>query len=494
MKKKILSFGSLIVSAVMCFTFAGCTAKNGEDGAVSFVGLDINPSIEITLDRKDRVVSVYGANEDGKVLLYGEEGIVGESVEDAVGKITVLAVELGYLDENNAAVETSVSTTGKSGEELLKKVNAKISSSAELFDLEVDCKSEGTYSLKRKLEDLKEAYPDSAAIQSLTIAKFKLVSSAAGTGVVTVEEAAEMSNKELIKLISEAHSSSEGYETEDYNEEVSLARAAYDEAYGEALDGIYLSYYMSHHRSRYYYAALYKAYRSSARRLNAIADSFGYARNVSKIALTDEQTAVILEVLGLDDADVLRNSDGNVTIKSAEEYADKFFKNQKGTETKETERSLTDAIHGIEAELRESLGEVSSVYKSQIAAVTGVIMSVVQPFKGMLHNPTIPEDARALIVECAEIVEELKALTADGDLTTEEIRLLAAELGERAQAVLDIMQSDLSAEELAEIETLQEKAIEGISAARENYERAIEEAIAHARRHLEERKAARYRR
>ena len=44
----------------------------------AYVSLDINPAIELIVDKDNNVVSVRGENEDGQVLLYEETGIKGE--------------------------------------------------------------------------------------------------------------------------------------------------------------------------------------------------------------------------------------------------------------------------------------------------------------------------------------------------------------------------------------------------------------------------------
>ena len=131
MKKKILSVCAIVCAFAMCLPLAACSDKRDDGAAVSFVGIDINPSIELTLDAKNKVISVSGANEDGQVLLYGESGIIGESAEKAVEKITKLAVSLGYLDEDNSVVLTNV-TSAKKGkaDDILKKINAKITATA----------------------------------------------------------------------------------------------------------------------------------------------------------------------------------------------------------------------------------------------------------------------------------------------------------------------------------------------------------------------------
>ena len=110
MKKKILAVSALLCAGAMTLSLAACNSDNTEAEAASFVSLDINPSIELTLDKNNKVLSVYGGNEDGQVLLYKEEDFIGVDVETAVEKITSLAVKYGYLDENNKVVETSVTS------------------------------------------------------------------------------------------------------------------------------------------------------------------------------------------------------------------------------------------------------------------------------------------------------------------------------------------------------------------------------------------------
>lgn len=48
---------------------AGCAAKEGKDeGAVSYVGIDVNPSVSLMLDKNNKVVSVIAENEDAQVF------------------------------------------------------------------------------------------------------------------------------------------------------------------------------------------------------------------------------------------------------------------------------------------------------------------------------------------------------------------------------------------------------------------------------------------
>ena len=98
---------ALVLTAALCFSLAACSfgggGKENEDPkvgeATTFVKIDITPSIELTLDENGLVASVYGANDDGVILLYGEEeNLLGKDYETAAAYITDLAAELGIED------------------------------------------------------------------------------------------------------------------------------------------------------------------------------------------------------------------------------------------------------------------------------------------------------------------------------------------------------------------------------------------------------------
>ena len=63
MKKKFWTLVSLLCATAMCLPLAACGGNNnGTAKAVAYVSMDINPSIEFTLDKNNKVISVYGAN------------------------------------------------------------------------------------------------------------------------------------------------------------------------------------------------------------------------------------------------------------------------------------------------------------------------------------------------------------------------------------------------------------------------------------------------
>ncbi len=63
------------------------------------------------------------------MLLYGEDGIIGADIEVATARILELAKEMGYVNESNTVVQTTVSSDKKGKEDsIYSKINAQVTS------------------------------------------------------------------------------------------------------------------------------------------------------------------------------------------------------------------------------------------------------------------------------------------------------------------------------------------------------------------------------
>ena len=212
MKNKLSKILAASLSGAMVVSLAAACGNGGKDEgkAVSYVGIDVNPSVSLVLDKNDTVLSVLADNEDAQVLLYGEN-LVGMSADEAAKKIAELSVELGYLNENNRGVNITVE--GKAdAEKLSSAVEGSFEAAAEGLDLRFT--SEGTFSLNRELNAVKAEYSSDAAIQGLTVGKFKLIAEAQSVeGTLTFTAAADMDVSELLNLISQKAETIEPYAT-----------------------------------------------------------------------------------------------------------------------------------------------------------------------------------------------------------------------------------------------------------------------------------------
>ncbi len=417
--------------------------------AVSYVSVDINPSIELTLDGENKVVSVYGSNEDGRVLLYEEEGIVGADVEAALEKITALAVELGYLDEDNKVVTTNVA--GEGAETLLGKVNAKVTAVAQELGVTVTTDGEGAYSLLRDLEQFKAAYPDNAAIQNISVSDFKLALIASETGEVTLEVAVTMDTDELVALVSNAHTQIEAFATEAYELAKMEANALYTKAFGMAKASVYMEYTAQNlnllNPLPLGYASAYFMYEASACGFEASADALACVERLYHYELSETQVQAVLSALQLEDTAenraLLKNSEGEITVDSVEAYADKLFKNTPASEQlEEAKEALDSALIEAEALANQAIAEAKATYGPQIKDIISrakgglTYISMVKDF--------LPALLKQSIEDFEEIAADVEAVIDTNEFGEGTLRQLAKEMNEKSDAILAELQSKLT--------------------------------------------------
>ena len=202
--KKISAIIAIMLTAVLlCTAFVGCTNKD-KDADKTYVSMDINPSVNLVIDGEGKVESVEAANEDAQVMLYGEV-LVGKTAEEAFELIADLAIECGYLTEENSGVNVTVVAGNGSAEaeaNIGETVKAAFNAEAGKADLNVNINTGASFSLQRQFEYIKGKYPNVNAIQNMSIGKFKLVTElVANDDGVTFEYAATLDNEDLIEKL-----------------------------------------------------------------------------------------------------------------------------------------------------------------------------------------------------------------------------------------------------------------------------------------------------
>ena len=124
--------------SVFAFTSCGKDPKP-EEGTVSRMTVDINPSVEFMIDDQNKVISVTALNDDGSILIVGES-FIGKTPEEATELVVKLASETGYLVEGNVeasenTVKISVSGDSKYAEKLMQDVSKKAESVLAALDI-----------------------------------------------------------------------------------------------------------------------------------------------------------------------------------------------------------------------------------------------------------------------------------------------------------------------------------------------------------------------
>lgn len=186
MKNKNRMFRLATVVAVAAMSLL-CACGGGkvapEEGTLTRMTVDINPSVEFMVDDENKVISVTALNDDGGILIAGE-AFVGKTPEEAVEMVVSLAAETGYLVKGNVeadenTVKISVSGDTKYAKQLAKDVEAKAESVLKSFDIE------------GKVEQIEAM--NTEALRELALL----------TSLYTEEEIAAMEDEQLYAVIAE---------------------------------------------------------------------------------------------------------------------------------------------------------------------------------------------------------------------------------------------------------------------------------------------------
>jgi len=153
--KKVVSIGSLrrnmVGSAAALFLIvAGVAGTYSYNNvlACSYVSLDINPSIEYTLNRQDKVVSVKGLNNDGQKIADELLSVRKVTLKEALQETKQLLTKKNYLKSGSSEdVLIDISANNSARKDTLKKEALSV------FDTE---QTKGELNLVLTESDLKE--------------------------------------------------------------------------------------------------------------------------------------------------------------------------------------------------------------------------------------------------------------------------------------------------------------------------------------------------
>ena len=139
MKKRLISIFLLCTLFLTAISFTSCSNAKPEEGSVTRMTVDINPSVEFMIDDQNKIVSVTALNDDGSILIVGE-AFVGKTPEEAIEMMVTLASDTGYLVQGNAeasenTVKISVSGDSKYAEQLKKDITEKANDTLKALDI-----------------------------------------------------------------------------------------------------------------------------------------------------------------------------------------------------------------------------------------------------------------------------------------------------------------------------------------------------------------------
>lgn len=183
--KITLSCMLVIIAVVVAATVLGRSPiLTTESKPAAVIQLDVNPSVSLVVDENEVVLSVYGENDEGKMIINDEE-IVGLKLTEAIQKIITIESETGYLLKGNVSVtknNISISIEAKT-DEIAEKVQNKVSSTINKVCNELN--------IEENLEIIKTASKEQLVKRAMEL-----------DPTLTEEEANAMSIEELVAYIS----------------------------------------------------------------------------------------------------------------------------------------------------------------------------------------------------------------------------------------------------------------------------------------------------
>lgn len=172
-----------MIAALFLVAFIGVGAY-GWSIPAQYINIDINPSIELTINRYDRIIKMAPLNEDGEKLLESVD-LQLKKYEKGVNAVIETARDLGYLqDEGDVLISISSSNSGRR-EKTQARIEEKVTPEAEVL-----------------LFDSKEH--DQSVKEGLSPGKSKIISKVLESGTnLTKEELADAPVKDLMLRVRE---------------------------------------------------------------------------------------------------------------------------------------------------------------------------------------------------------------------------------------------------------------------------------------------------
>lgn len=448
-KKK--TFISIIAGACVLALVIGIAAivvnKNKDKDQVSYVAVDINPSVEFLVDKDGKVVTVIPENEDAQILLAGEE-LEGLTFEAAIDKVGTLAVKCGYLKNDNNQVTITVSGSVELSASLYDVAKNAIETAGKAVGAVV---TEGTnYLLEREVAYLKSNNQGKEGYDTLTAGKLRLIKTAMlADRTLTMDDAVKMSEEDLVKRVNEYKEYLKGKVKTSLAIATEGATTLYEVSKQAYLDSAYVSVASESLKSdiigggaKTYNAAKYLALNATYGILTGVSDMLDIYK--ANPVITEDD---VLNLLNFVDADAdeeavavvneIKAAYGECTLDNIQKYIKSLAYDEEGnarkleiafqiyTGTEENDQILAAkmALSADGFDLSGILGPISGYIKiggeegsfgemvDSLFSALGVKVSEIKDQATLENAITAVKDARdKALADCAFSDEELKAV------------------------------------------------------------------------------------
>ncbi len=194
---KYVSIASSIAAVfVLVFMFSRVSFK---DSVYGYVSVDINPSIEFSVDKEFEVLETKALNSDGEVIV-SELDAKGKNVYDVITDILDESEAHGYIKEDkNNLVLVSVSLNDKSKDYSQNKSDEERELEGFLLNLDKKLNNENSDYIKGRVIKVTPAERKAAEQKELSMGKYYLMEKARESGVGL--SSGELKTKEISDLL-----------------------------------------------------------------------------------------------------------------------------------------------------------------------------------------------------------------------------------------------------------------------------------------------------
>lgn len=179
----------LVITAVI-----GIANTVGQTASASAVELDVNPSVKIQLNRRNRVVKVTALNSDGKIII-GDMDFNGCQLKVAVNALIGSMLRNGYLSAEANSVLVSVDSKARNYQDIANTVADAIT--VTLGQMQIDA---SVVSQWIKSDDAISAIAKNYGVST---GKAQLIYNISSKSEYSVEQLAELSVNDLSVILSE---------------------------------------------------------------------------------------------------------------------------------------------------------------------------------------------------------------------------------------------------------------------------------------------------
>ena len=186
--KRLLSIAAVMV-LLICAAAGGAYVNGQENAVASVVTLDVNPSVELRLNARDKVVDAAALNGDGQAILSNLE-LRGEKLSAALADVIGSMRDNGYLtpEKNSVLVTVDNSDTAKA-EALQQRIDTAMAKVMETADFDGAVISQ----VLQKTDEVTEL----ARSLAISPGKSQFVSAISAASGESVEELAKLNISDL---------------------------------------------------------------------------------------------------------------------------------------------------------------------------------------------------------------------------------------------------------------------------------------------------------